>query len=365
MTKISVKKQKISIERDQAIFRVSQDGNFCALFHNSSSEKAIISVIDLREEKDNLSTKVDIHNPKTKSYGQDRITEIFDISPDGRFISLAVTDWWNVADGHDGMICYIYDTKERQYLPNFVTQSMMYKSYNAFGIDGRRGFDIAECRFLDDFRLATVSVSGEVFIWNYQTRSLIFSWSAASHLAYCTAFSTKFGQFAMSEGHHDRARSGRIGTYRIIWSQIQTHENKWGTLRQGNFLRLWDIHSGRAVQEFDYSEPLSNLMFSLNDKLLAGYDQKVKRTIVWNIDANTYVRISGYPLGFFSDENYLIIREDNTIKLWDSSIKTWNDDFMYTSEFEIVDCVVSDTNKIFLLCTTSDNWHIHTVTIDF
>lgn len=324
----SVKKQTFKHQWDNTKFRIAQKEQFCAIFHKPHHSGAEINVRRIEAHTGFLSsgTSISIYKPK-ETPKLDEMANIFDISPDGRYVAITVHDFENNVDGHDGMFCFLYDTDKREYLPQFISQNMLYKTYYGHGIDGVSGDNLIECRFLDDFRLATVSVSGEIFIWNYIKQSLIFSWIGASHFANCVAFSNKFGQFAMSEGHSDHARGGHIGKHRTKWSQIEIQANQWEKLREGRFVRLWDIYGGTVIRELASGSNITNLMFSHDDVWLAGFEPESQETSIWEVNGDKVFQLPGYPVGFLSDNVYLTIKQETTIRLWNLKLESWHNSF--------------------------------------
>jgi WD40 repeat protein len=356
----SIKKYNIESRPDYMKLRLSGDSQYAAVLDKSGTgyieRRESITVHSLTDQ-----TWKGRKAFVPKSLGKiDYVADVFDISHDGRYIAITFNEG-NVPSSCDGMYCRIYDIKNKGYLPDFIKQNLLYKSGVGFGIDGQRGFDWIEVRFLDEFRLATVTISGEVFIWDYLKQQLIMSWTGVSHFAGGVAFPSKFGTYAMAEANRQFVRVGHIGRYEYQYGNINLPTVGWTPLQEGDFLRLWDIHSGTVVRDFECEYPIHELMFSPDDRLLVGYtDQEDSNLLMWDVLTGKLLMTlpdSGMPIGFTSDGLFLVIQKDNVVKLWSVLSQSWGD-FEFTSDGIITDCRISKSNVIVAVYKTIDNWGI-------
>lgn len=362
---VSIQTKSIASRNDLRFLRVTPDGKYVAFLSKTSkwNNEAVVKIYALDDVSYFPLSTMQMPEDQPRI---EKMADIFDISHDGRFVAVTF-DTHPMADGLDGMDCYVYDRDKKAYLPKFVSQNMLYKSYIAFGIDGGLGDNWIAVRFLNDSWLATVTISGEVFIWNVAKQQLVMSWTAAAHLASSVALSNKFGLYAIAEAHASFARGGRIGPYRTQYDTIKLSIDNWQPLRQGNFLRLWDIYSGTVICEFDADSEVENLVFSRDDSLLAG---SVHTSVVlWDVNTGEQVLElpeSTRPIGFSTNDEFLVIHNrtlrKSTIRLWDLARQKWFDTD-YELEGEVTSVQLTDSNKIVALSRTITDWDLHQIQI--
>lgn len=365
MNKPTIKKYDIESRSDYMKLRLSSDSRNAAVLYKEGSRhkgKTSITVHSLTDQTWRGRTTF-VPKPLDKF---DFIADVFDISHDGRYIAVTF-DEGNLPSGCDGMYCRIYDMKNKVYLADFIKQNLHYKSSSAWGIDIQSGFDWIEIRFIDDFRLATVTISGEVFIWNYLKQQLIMSWTGVSNFARSVAFPSQFGTYAIAEQNRQNIRFGHIGRYEYRYGNINLPTVGWTPLQEGDFLRLWDIHRGTVIRDFECESPIQQLIFSPDDRLLVGYtDQEDSNLLMWDVLTSKLLITlpdSGTPIGFTSDGLFLVIQKDNMVKLWSVLSQSWGD-FEFTVDGTITDCKISKANVIVAVYQTIDNWGICQIDLD-
>lgn len=164
------------------------------------------------------------------------------------------------------------------------------------------------------------------------------------------------GQIGLLDTWHDKIYYTK-GRSEIYPNPKTTSEH----FEEGDFLRLWDIYSGALICEFEADSTVNDLVFSHDDKLIAG---SMKDTaFLWDVNTGEVVDAlpeSTTPIGFNANDSYLIvIHEEQNIALWDVQAKQWKQHFELGGL--ISSAQVSQNDKVVALSKTIDDWQLHQI----
>jgi WD40 repeat protein len=367
---MTVETKTVTRRSDKMVLRVTPDGRFAVIFYQVQNyTEGQLRVYDLQSK---YFTTTPIKRPEDV-WERHTLTPIFNISPDGQYIALTYS--MPPADGHDGMGVFVWDVKQREYLPAMDASNVEYKSYIAFGVDGQRGYDIIDIRFVNDDILVDTTASGEVFVYSVSQKRLLWFVSAAAHLADSVAFSHKMGLFAMSERTVDGIKGGAIGQFHTGGNQIiyqsygySDSDNKSvfasENLNIGRYFRLWNLYSGALIRDFDCDGEVKQLMFSRDDKLITGSIYKV--THLWDVNTGQNVDVlpsNTVPIGFTTDNKYLVAQfGHNKVGMWQIEKMEWHQ--LYELNGYISSAQLIDNNRVVALSQTLDEWLIHQLQLE-
>lgn len=364
---MSINSKKLDLRNEVLTIRINPDATLLGIHgENKYSQN---SALNLYDGEGNYLASI----PRRHDDYQDDVmsTDVFDISPNGSYIAVCHHESTSF-EGQTAARCLIWDNKEKTYLPPFISQKIKNKSYAARAIRQRvTGFDYLRICFLPDSeRLIIVTDSGEILVWNISQQRFLWSVSAAAHRATSVAFSNQFGLFAMAEEllHYPFARIGLLNTVsssvHYITGRSQIEPNPKTTserFEEGYFLRLWNIYSGELIQEFNASQPVSDLVFSHDDKYIAG--QMKGTAFIWDVNTGGILDAlpeNTKPIGFTKNARHLIvIHESDTIALWDMEAKSWQQRFKL--EGLITSAQLSQNDKIVALSKAADAWYLHQI----
>jgi WD40 repeat protein len=364
---MTVETKTVTRRSDKMVLRVTPDGRFAVIFYQvNSSEEGQLQVHDFQSI---FFTPIPIKR-SPEAWKHHTLTDVFNISPNGHYIALTYDQ--PPADGHDGMGLYVWNVKQREYLPAMDASNVEYKSYIGFGVDGQRGYDIIDVRFVDNDVLLKTTASGEVYIYSISQNRLSWFVSAAAHLADSVAFSHKMGLFAMSERtvNVPRGQIGQLHTSgkEILYNSFGHSDNEpviaSENLNIGRYFRLWNIYSGTLIRDFDCDAEVNHLVFSRDDKLIAGSIHKV--THLWDVNTGQSVDVlpsNTIPIGFTTDNKYLVAQfGHNKIGMWNIEKMEWHQ--LYELNGFISSAQLIDNNKVVALSQTMDEWLIHQLQLE-
>jgi|GEM_PF-5798171 len=371
MTKPTVSSQQIQRISDNYTVRLSQDSRYVTtLYTNYDMHSGIANVVmyPIETLESDRYFAFDGKEYKIKAeFDSDKPTTIYDISPDGRFI--AVTFYaYHAPDGSVETYCRVYDTTKNAFISDFIHHTHYYlKSHAVSGVDVVKSHKWLNVVFLDNHILATVSMNGEVLLWDCDKQHKLISWGGASQLANGVAFPSQYGTFVVSE-ENSRGHRGRISHVQYIGTKVklqlpEVKESFYIPLREGYFLRLWDIKSGHVIREFECDHPVDKLVFSPDDRLLAGSSplySKEDRKDIWDVETGKKLQMLREPdslVGFTSDSSYLVVHTNNTIKLWNIAKQAWHN-VEHTVDGHISSCQINHDDKIVFVYQTWRSWQI-------
>jgi hypothetical protein len=353
---MTISKKTIPIRDDVVCLRISSDAKWLAAIHPHVDSSLDIHKVD----DDSIS-----YAPRRKeAWTHDIITDLFAISPNGRYVAVCYDEVRTTE--FSSMEAYIWDNHQQAYLPPFISKwKMKYKSFVS-GSNNQRGHIYIAIQFLpDNDRLITVTEIGEAFVWSISQQKLLWVVSAAAHLTDSVAFSNRFGLFAMSDNQSKLWKYGQIGQHTTSFNKILYKQyGKWVAsepLNLGHSFRLWNTYSGTLIREFDADYWVNDLVFSYDDKHIAG---SMKQTgFIWDVNTGEVVDAlpeNTKPIAFIADDLYLVtIHDSSSIGLWNTEKKQWEKH--YQLDALIISAQVSQNDLIVALVKTINDWQLHQI----
>jgi hypothetical protein len=361
-------KQTFPIRDGVVRLRISPDAKHWAIYQNGGYSKNTLTIYGA--DADNEVSFLRTVSPREEAKGS--LAPIFDISPNGRYLAVCTHERpFGMPVDSDGMACNIFDLVAKVYLPSFIHQEISGKTNISGGFieDFFMGYDYLDVRFLpDNERFITVTTAGEIFVWSVLQQKLLWSISAAAHLTYSVAFSHKFGLFAMSDNQSKEWKYGQIGQHTTSFDKILYQQyGKWVAsepLNLGYSFRLWNTYSGSLIREFDADYAVDDLVFSRDDKRIAGSMNQT--AFIWDVNTGEVVDAlpeNTKPFAFTSNDQYLItIHEGSSIALWDVQTKQWHQH--YKLDGLISSAQLSQNDIVVALSKTINEWQLHQIQLD-